>query len=81
MKRYHIKPKQCGTCGFRGDAGQVKDHEKTSCQSKRFDPVSPEDQKREELLKKRAPWCEIFENQMGSDVSNYPEAEKCRLAI
>ncbi|KAI5843316.1 hypothetical protein DFP73DRAFT_595141 [Morchella snyderi] len=85
MKRYHIRPEQCDNCGFRGDAGQVKDHKLTSCPRVPFDLVPPEDKEKENLLKQKrgSPWREVFKIQMGSDVSNYLEAKKyiaCREA-
>lgn len=53
IRRTHTKPVQCDRCGFRGDAGQVKEHraKTTKCEKKHFERVSQEDLRVEEILK------------------------------
>lgn len=59
IRRYHIKPVQCSTCGFRGDAGQVKEHRGRAkeCVKKEFERIGERDLEIEEILKKQPGLC------------------------
>lgn len=77
---------QCSTCGFRGDAGQVKEHRGRAkeCVKKEFERIGERDLEIEEILKKKPGLCttKLFDA-IFSSCSEHPHqyTKNCKYRI